>query len=295
MSDTIRVEFEAGEFDIHALCASKDAINFTDDKGRSIVFTPDQFKGYFEFKIATAFPAGRIIYGIGLHPQVIANNYRSLLDQHVDWDHKMAINQPKNPNAEDKIIGSIAAVGLSHSAGGYSLASRDPLFIRGVAVFWKNAQPIKRALGEHVMGRKRATVSMDLWFEPQHSGIAVKLLAGEQPEFNPPDDFRNAGYDYVPYMDAPQELKECFDSKRVPNAVTKNYKGRQVTVMAGGFNGPIAFAGMGVVKEGAEPTAAIGRLIASAPEDTLISASRELAETIRGVGREQILVEAPQS
>jgi hypothetical protein len=246
-------ELQSEPFDFHAICASKDAISFTHPDGHVEVFTPDATKGYFHFTVATAFPAGRVIYGWGLHPEVVASNYMTLLDQHLDLDHKMAVNDPKNRNAEDKIIGSIAAVNFPRPPNGaskWTILDRPQPAIQGVAVFWKNAQATQTALARHVMGRHKSTVSMDMMFGSDDSGFAVKLPSdgggdclfdgGESKEF------LTAGYEYVSWANAPKELQYCFEDKPGtlpgtttprPNAIKSDYRGRQVSVIAGGLTG----------------------------------------------------------
>jgi hypothetical protein len=293
-------ELSSQPFDFTALCARTEPIRFTHSDGRVETFTPDGFKGYFEFTVATAFPTGRVIYGTGLHPQVTANHYMSLLDQHLDVEHKMAENDPKNPNAEDKIIGAVVAVTYPKAPRGaeWTLADRPSPAIHGVASFWKNSQPVQSALARHVMGKQMSTVSMDIKYGDD-SAFVVKipnpggLLFEESPK-----EFLDAGYEYVPYLKAPKNLKDLYDitpkprlgSRQLePQRITGDYEGREVSLLMGGRYGAIHFAGLAVVKYGAEPTASIGRLAASALEHPFVLGLNSIANLTRDLATSTLL------
>ncbi|MCX6878660.1 MAG: hypothetical protein NTW21_33335 [Verrucomicrobia bacterium] len=89
-----------------SLLAANDPV-FTDLK-------PDDFKGYFRFRIATAFPAviGPEMYGrhFGFHPQVLVNSYRSLLHQQTNLGHLLKAYG----TYRDRIIGSIVGVSVAN-------------------------------------------------------------------------------------------------------------------------------------------------------------------------------------
>lgn len=286
----LHCQLDSEPLDFQALCESKDAIEFVHPDGHREVFTPDGFKGYFPFTVATAFPAGRTQYGIGIHPETISKHYMTLLHQHSDKDHRMKYNDPKNANAEDKIIGAIVAVSFPRAPNGanaWTINDKPQPAIKGVGVFWKNAAATYSAFANHQMGRL-CTVSMDLWYGHDDSGFALANLRNGKPaefEATTPKEFAEGGWQYVPYLQAPKELRECFTQnagKKGAEDVIKNYKGQQVTFIAGGLGaGLIAFAGLAVVRYGAEPTAKLGHLVAAYPEKEIMEGLGEMPNLIR--------------
>ena len=300
-NEQLHASLQSEPLDFQALFDSKDAIEFVHPDGHREIFQPDGFKGYFPFTVATGFPSGRTAYGIGIHPQTVANHYRTLLHQHSDSDHKMKFNDPANPNAEDKILGAIVAVSFPrppNGAEGWKITDQPAPAIKGVGVFWKNAAATMRAFSKHMMGNHRSSVSMDLFYGHEDSGFAIKGGEGEFAETTP-KEFSEAGYQYVPYAQAPKELRECFVQMKPKGEkskttggedVVKNYKGRQVTFLAGGSGaGMIAFAGLAVVRYGAEPTAALGHLLAFHPAREFFDSISELSRLIREAGASELV------
>lgn len=272
--DFTRSAVTAADFSL-SLCGA-DGIDFKGEK-----FVPDATKAYFQFKMSHAFPVSTF-YGTALHPAVIAKSYAGLRHQNVNLDHAMASynNDPKK-DVRDHVVGSIVAVDFPTAPGGNWQVNNDiskAPGITGVAVVYKQAQGMAKMLGEHSANTHKRVVSMEVFYRPEDSGFAIDL-AGKPPEFSfSPQDMLAAGHEYVPYDKAPKALINTF-SKESERIVSK-YKGRKTYMMMGGLSNPVHYAGLGVVKHGAEPPARITRLAASV-EEILSSISDSIQQTLR--------------
>lgn len=233
-------------------------------------FTPDESKGYFQFQISSAFPHGATTRGTALHPAVIAASYQSMKDQMLNREHRVAAyhKKPGQPvPVEDWVIGAVEAVHFPNPQGGrWTISTQSSPSVSGVAVYWKAVSAMNKIIGDHMAGRHKYTVSMEVKYDVNASGFAVASKPGDKafkPSFSStPDDFGKAGFDYVPYADAPDELRSTYSFKNGGHIV-KQYKGRNAFMMMGGINGTVHYCGMGLVKYGAEKTASITRMTAS--------------------------------
>jgi hypothetical protein len=223
-------------------------------------YQPDSSKAYFMFQMARGFPSVTA-YGTGFHPNVVASHFRSLLHQNINREHRMAIHTDgKQPDA---IIGSVVDVDFP-SGSNWQVqgdVSKAPI-ITGVGALFKNAVGLRTIVGEHQTGRHKYAVSMECDWMLWESGFVVERR-GEKPTpgFKTPPDLWESGWEYIDYIDAPEELRSSFSVKK--KRVVSLYKGRSVRVLMGGLNKPIHFSGMAVVRYGAEGSAAIMRLAAS--------------------------------
>ena len=245
---------------------SDESIEWLDRDGRKLTFTPDETKVFFKFTMSHVFPVATH-YGTALHAPVVEKSYRSLLYQNLNYEHQMAAyyKEPGVPSkVEDRILGSVVAVEFPRSpTGGWKLVPEvETPGITGVASFAKLATAINRVVGDHQTGRHTYTVSMEVQYPFDQAGFALKV-GGKKREFDAstPTDFAQAGYEYVPFKDAPEMLVATFSKKR--NRIVARYKGRECCLLMGGLEGQVHYCGMGLVKYGAEKTAAITRLAAS--------------------------------
>jgi hypothetical protein len=183
----------------------------------------------------------------------------------------------------DRVIGSVVAIDFPREPGGgwaiHADASKAPC-ISGVGVLYKQTSGMAKVLGEHTSGRHSYKVSMEVLYPFEDAGFAVELK-GKDPEFNftPPDMLR-AGYEYVPVNQAPEMLVATFSRKN--ERVVAQYKGRKVTVLMGGLNNAVHYAGVGVVHFGAEPPAKISRLVAN-DRNPLETQAESLLATFRNL------------
>jgi len=239
-------------------------------KGRK--FVPDETKAYFQFTLSHGFPVATV-YGTGIHPNVVALSHKSLIEQNINYEHQIAhyyAEPGKENHVRDAVIGSVVAVDFpSASAGGFRI-NKDPtktVGINGVGVLWKQMQRMKTLLGEHQTSRHHWTVSMEVQYLFSESGFAVHM--GKKAEFEgSPQDMIDAGYEYVSWKDAPEEMRATFSKKK--NRRVAMYKGRNPVLLMGGLDKPVHYAGVAVVRYGAEPTADITRLAASKTADLAV-------------------------
>ena len=212
-------------------------------------FTPDPDTAYVEFRVAHAFPV-TTEYRTGIHPQVVANSYRTMVNKVFNLAHIMRKYDPKN-NPRDRILGSIVAVEFPQGPNGITCkcgcafqwseqpevkmgsvkcpdceltypqptwtvsASRDSApGIRVVAVVHKAAMDadflIKKWFEDEQAGWM---VSMENQFDLEDSGFIVRGNAGLD-EFvaGTPADLAALGYTYVPCLTAPLALLECLNN-----------------------------------------------------------------------------------
>lgn len=253
-------------------------IEFTHPDNRRETFVPDDTKGYFQFQMAHGFPMGRTAYGTALHPGVTGNSWQSLKHQNLNYEHNIrAYHQgEKNNNIEDRILGTVVAVNYpptptggwkvppaqSLGANAISLNSATPA-ITGVAQFAKLATAMGKVVGEHQTGRHKYTVSMEVRYNLNKSGFAVAMKPGGKAHSGTPDDLARAGFEYWPFTEASEELMGTFSQSK--NRITKDFRGRQASMLMGGLpdGGTVHFCGVGLVKFGAEPPAAITQMAAS--------------------------------
>jgi hypothetical protein len=278
---SVEVELQVSpkrKLDIRQLLASTDTIRFMGADRKERTFTPNDTLGYFEFDFAFGFPVYNA-YQTGLHPQVIALSYPTIEDQYLNYEHRMEANM--GPKVDDRIIGHVVAASFPQmpACGKWSITSEDKTpFVSGVASFYKKAQGLKRVLGEHITGRHTWSVSMEVDWIMETSGFAVERVTGEF-KATTPADFTAQGWEYVPHDQAPPELRAVFSDKK--NRVVAQYKGRRVVVLMGGLENPVHFAGLALVRYGAEPPARINRLIAAHPTHPLIAATVEAQELLK--------------
>ena len=244
-------------------------------------FTPDQSKAYAKFTLARGFPVVTA-YGTCLHAGTVANSYASMLHQVLDYDHKIRAYNPKkndgskedeNKIARDHVIGTIVAVDFPRAPmGGWKLGfdkEKAPA-IEGVAVIHKQAEKVPQILGEHLGGRHRWSVSLEMDWQFIESGFVVgdRAKATKKQEAlmaeTTPAELSAGGFGYVTVENAPEELLNCFDLAK--RRVVNTWNGLPVSLMHGGLNGDVHFMGVGIVRYGAEREAEIQQILASDPD-----------------------------
>jgi len=82
------------------------------------VLRADKSSAYVEFFLSHGFPV-TTIDGTGIHPQVVANSYRTMLHKVFDLNHLMKGYDPEN-NPRDRILGTIVGVEFPAYAPGAS-------------------------------------------------------------------------------------------------------------------------------------------------------------------------------
>jgi len=262
------------------------------------VLRADKSSAYVEFFLSHGFPV-TTIDGTGIHPQVVANSYRTMLHKVFDLNHLMKEYDPKS-NPRDRILGTIVGVefpafapGAGATAGRPASPESSPVRqslgeggwkvqgersaapgIRAVAVMHKQAELVPQLLAQHAEG-KPWTVSMEQEYFVGNSGFLV--ARGDPPSLGSygaaseddlaqwervtPEDLRELGWVYVPATLAPMELLDCFDPEK--SKITKPYLGRETIILFGGLDGTVRYYGVGMTPAGREKEAAIGQVLAS--------------------------------
>ena len=239
-------------------------------------FTPDADLAYVEFKLSFGFPV-TITERTGIHPQVIANSFRSLENKVFNLNHTMRSYDPQN-NLRDYILGSVVAVEFPEMPeGGWIISSREAApSIRAVASMFKAAQQVEKILEDWAEGRTPLgagdwTVSMENSHKLSDCGFLVRGV-------NVPDEFVKAtpadlvalGFTYVPVLVAPLGLLQCLNTeeddlrqKNVCTRVCRDYLEQETFLLIGGLDGRIRYNGVALTPLGKEPAAHVSRMFAS--------------------------------
>jgi len=227
---------------------------------------PDDYKGYFRFRIATAFPSviGPEMHGrvFGFHPQVLANSYRSLLHQQTNLGHMLKAYGAYR----DRIIGSVVGVGvgnLQRCGGGQKIAASVDAaqYLDCVAVFYKMAEGVKDMLGNHVSARQKQAVSIE-------AGTTMADMAVFDPRDNSIMSVAAAVEKYPKLLSVHKE--RGLQIGKVDNV--------QFALAAGGENGTIPFRGVGVTPNPAEKTTAKIIDLKACADDEICFAAMALPE-----------------
>lgn len=239
--------------------------------GQSLV--PDKYTAFVEFHLAHGFPV-TTVDGFALHPQVVANSYRSLLWKPFDFAHMIRSYDPESI-ARDRIVGCIVGVEFPEKPlGGWKVqGSRSAApGIRAVAAMFKAAEGVDRILGQFQSGRKRWTVSREMDFAPDDCGFLVRDRGASDDvggvlapwRERTPEDLRALGWCYIPIGDAPADLLGVLSPERArQREVSKSWQGRTVLLLLGGLDGQVMFKGTGLTPVGKENEAEIAQMLAS--------------------------------
>lgn len=231
---------------------------------------PDDTKGYVEFRISHALPV-ITAYGCALDPGTITNSFVSMQHQVVNLGHQMKAYHPDDDLRGDRIVGSVVGVKLVNGS-----MSGAPAHIHGVAVIHKLANGLDKVLGQHQSGRHEWTVSMEVRYDLEQSGWAVgkagaswddtaKALGPDAAGIvsGGPERLRSMGFGYVPWGEAPEELRACYSDKET--RVVSMWSDQPAVLLMGGVDGRVHYMGVGIVPYGAEPTARLTRVMADHP------------------------------
>jgi hypothetical protein len=236
-------------------------------------FTPDGTKAYAAFRLAHSFPTVDA-YGCCRHPGVVAASHASLRHQPVNYNHQMKkYGTDKNPIRDDNTLGTVVAVNYPPApVGGWKLskATENLPAIQGVMVIHKNVAKAQNVMGEHLTGKHKWTVSMEMAYNFLDSGFLVSDLGSATKaqtallEEWTPAEVKDLGLGYIAVENAPKELLDCFDSKT--RRITGAWNKCPVSLMQGGLAGTVHFAGVGIVRYGAEREAQILEMLAQDPD-----------------------------
>lgn len=240
---------------------------------------PNKYRGYCEFRLGYCFPVISS-YRTSIHSGTLANSWETMVDQNFNYGHQIA-RYYKGTEAEtrvqnDRIVGAI--VGVEFAGGqnprNFRLGTdKEPPGLRCVAALFKQAKGMDRILGQHLSSRHEWTVSMEIDYRLEESGVVLMPREGANTKFpkaeaalieeHTPAEFRQANLSYLPLLAAPDDLIDCFSEEL--GVWGKPWHGHDIVTMLGGLDGQIHFKGAGIVQYGAEPTAEIDQLLASKP------------------------------
>ncbi len=242
---------------------------------KGVTYKPNSTRSYISFSVSTAFPKGITSYGTGLWSDVIARSYETLLHQSVNREHRRKV---WDKTKEDQTIGTILAVDFPQGpvGGKWRMSDAASPCITGIASCDKLATAVQPFIGEQLAGRHQFSVSMEVLWKLDDAGFAVNSGGKGLFKDTTPDHFAQAGWDYVPYKEAPKGLQSLFRD----GAVKGKWKNHPTAILMGGLDGAVHYAGLGVVRYGAEPTAKINRLTASGegPFMRLVEAARKVSQ-----------------
>jgi len=244
---------------------------------------PDLTKAYVDFKMGHAFhitpegkPGGITAYGTATSAPVLAKSYASLLHQLVDLGHRVKFYD-RSPEQDqirrDYAMGSVVAVEYPGApATGWPLTMRSDQvpFIRGAAVIHKQLEKVPQVLGEHLGGRHKWSVSLEMKFPHSASGFIVHNRSkGNKSQRAAMDQATPAALNdldmgYITVESAPKDLMACYSKPE--NRVTKMWEGLPVTFLQGGWDGENHFMGVGIVRYPAEKEAESNQILASDPD-----------------------------
>ena len=267
-----------------------------DAKGIEIggrVFVPDAATAYVEFYMAHCFPVFLDNAApqdkpdrTTLHPAVMAKSYQSLVGKPMNMCHLMKAYDPKKI-LRDRILGTVMAVEFATMPeGGWVVQGNPDLApgLRGVAALHKNAEGVSAVIeswenGETPFGKDTVwTVSMENESYLEEGGFLIKLgtstVRWNFAQYNvfTPNDFKALGWVYVPYAEAPDDLKDCLKEGGYIG-IERMYNGCDTLFLNGGLTGQIFFYGVALTPEGKETAARVGRIMAAKDQMVDISAA----------------------
>jgi hypothetical protein len=249
-------------------------------------FRADATKAYVSCKLAFGFPVVST-HGTTAHPAIVAKSYQSMLHQVLNVGHRMKMYDPKKIG-RDFILGAVVAVDFPPAPfGGWQIGelSETP-GMSCVAVIHKSAEKAQPVIGEHLTGRRKWSVSLEMLWLPEHSGVAVHesdLATVARPKGNDatPADFARMGYHYFSHEEDPELFNDVYKVAR--RGVSAKYKSAKVAVLCGGLEQGVHYSGIAMTPFGAEPTAGVQHMVASDPEAEV--AAIEAADFIRHVNQ----------
>lgn len=254
---------------------------------------PDKTKAYCKYGISQSYPVVTA-WGTTLHPGTVARSHASMLHQVFNLDHLMKIYAPEEDrkNARDRILGSVVAVEFPNPHAVWSLPTeidKAPR-ITAASVIHKAAEGVQKIIGEHLTGRHRWSVSMEINYALAESGFLMPDMntasKGQREilEQTTPVELSRLGMGYVPAMQAPDELLDCYNMEK--KAIDKTWGRLPALLMKAGLGedghgGNVHYMGVGLVRYGAEREAEILSIMARAPMAEAVEAVADIAENSR--------------
>lgn len=222
-----------------------------DNVFRDLGYQPDAWKAYMQFALCRAFPniAGPAsVTGnyLGFTPRVLEKNHQSLIHQQINLDHRMKAYSP-DAIPRDRIVGCCVATSFPRPPAGRMSWDSIPETIdeapeiTGLAALFKLAEGVNRFLGDHLSGKKRKAVSIEVTADLEHMHIYVP---GSREIFS--------------LFEAPDEMLEAVEPTDRGLILGRAVgSGEQLAWAYGGKDGVVEFRGTGIVDVPADRTARI--------------------------------------
>lgn len=215
-------------------------------------FVPDQWKAFMEFDICHTLPAvlGPVQAGnyIAFQPETIAASYASLCFQQLNLRHAIrqySVDAGNEDVSRDRIVGCIVMTGVPRKPmNGYGTSQ---ICIHATAVVFKLAEGVDRIIGQHLTGRKKQSVSIEVITPPPNIGILRPSTGELHPILNLPEHFEAALSD----------VGEGFPH-------VGKIEGEQLLVIYGLNGNPVSLRGVGMTDNPAELAAKITSITAEA-------------------------------
>jgi len=247
-------------------------------------FTPDEFTAFMEVELSHSLPV-ITAYGIAILPAVIASSFRSMLYKQVNIDHLVkAYNPTLIPR--DRVIGTVVAVEFAKTPEeGWTIPKTRAAApgIRAIIAIGKKLEGVDRIIGQHQSGKKKRTVSMEVFYSIDEAWFAWKPGRGT-PAVDESKEI-GEGWRAVPFNSAPKDMLALWSSEKV--SITGKWNDTAIVLLMGGIDGEVIYAGIGIVQDGAEDEAEICRLLASHPEaDSIREDDKSVASAFLAIAGE---------
>lgn len=249
--------------------------------------TPDLTRAYMESYQSHAFPVVTR-FGTALHPQVVANSFQSMQHKLLDLHHMIVAYNP-DENPRDRVLGTIVGVEFPPTPeGGWKVQPNktDAPCIRTVSVMHRQLEQVEEIIEFLQNGQMKWTVSMEHKYNIDDSGFIVRGGNGVGKwQKSTPQDLISMGYIWVPYTEAPPELRACYDEDNAK--IIDDFESQSLVFLLGGLNKTIHYMGIGLTPIGKEKEAFISQLLASGISYVDIDGEmvpKELAPLLRTLG-----------
>jgi hypothetical protein len=219
---------------------------------------PDSNKAYVGFRICKSLPyvSGPEMHGryFGMHPQVLADSYLSLLHQQTNLRHLLKAYGAN----EDRIVGTVVGVAFPEKRGSkweIPGSEADAPMIDVVAVLHKKAAGVAKLLGDHQSNRLPQSVSIE--------AVSKTVLI-----YNPGDG------SFVTIQEAVGKYgdKVVYRDEEKGWQAGKDADGHQLVFLQGGLDGKVDFEGVGYTPNPAEKAAHITEIRAELEDGWRVAA-----------------------
>lgn len=219
---------------------------------------PDQFTAYSRIKFGKCLPlitgpesvSGQIF---GMHPAVVARSYPGILHKQMNMGHTVTYLGSK----EDRICGCVLGASYPEEPeGGWEVPAsiEEAPSITAFAALFKQAKGVDKMLGNHLSGKVKMAVSMEMIYFWNEMGIYV-------PEENKVYN-RN---------EIPRSIQgHIFEDQKGRLLIRNSARSPKLVLAIGGTRGRVVFSGVAYTDNPAESTAEVESIAAERREGMLV-------------------------